>query len=295
MSARDRARKERRRQARASAAGASSRSAAGSRRAGRPARRASGHSPWAWGLLALAVAGIIAGAFAAVGGGGGTSNASPFHSAGGPLAASSAADAETALSGIQRVSSAPLEDGGRPVLFFMGGQFCPFCAADRWAFVRATSRFGTWTGLRPLRSQSGVDGFASLPTYDLVNAQYTSPYISLRHKEVADVAGNRLQPLDGFESQLVDAYDQGGSIPFTVTGGPSGQYTVQLAYSPGLLNGQSYDGIGQALAAQQNTQLVKAIDAEADAMTALLCKLSGGNPASACSAPAISALAGQLP
>src|SRR5260370_14924163 len=155
----------------------------GQRRRAQVGRR---HSRWAWALLALAAVGVAVGAFAAVGnGGGGARNASGFHSAGGPLASSSGADAATALRGIQRVSNAPLVGGRKPVVFFMGGQFCPFCAADRWAFVRATSRFGAWTNLRPLQSQGGVDGFASLPTYNLVGAHYRSPLISLRHKEVA--------------------------------------------------------------------------------------------------------------
>jgi len=294
MSARDRNRKEHRRQARLSAGQEPGRAVAGTgRRAGRPAGRVSGHSAWAWALLALVLVAVAVGAFAAVGGGGSARSASGFHSAGGPLA-SAGGDAQTALSGIQRVSSAPLLDGGKPVLFFMGGQFCLFCAADRWAFVEATSLFGTWSNLRPLQSQGGVDGFASLPTYNLVGAVYRSPLIALRHKEVADVSGNRLQPLDSFESGLVNRYDQQGSIPFTVAGGSSGQYTVQLAFSPGLLGGQSFDGVRQALAAQTRTQTVKAIDAEADAMTALLCKLTAGKPASACSAPTIAGLEGQL-
>jgi hypothetical protein len=236
---------------------------------------------------------VVIGAALAIGGGGGRPKTASFHSAGGP-GASSGGDAATALSAVKRVSATPLVDGGKPVLFFMGGQFCPFCAADRWAFVAATSRFGSWTNLRGLHSQGGVDGFASLPTYDLVGAHYQSDLISLRHKEVADVSGNRLESLDGLETGLVNAYDPGGSIPFTVAGGASGQYTVGLAFSPGLLKGQSFDGLRQAVAANDSTPTVVAIRAEADAMTALLCKLTGGNPGRVCSAPTIAGLRTQL-
>ena len=252
------------------------------------------HSPWAWALVVLAAVGVAVGVVAVVGqAGGGAKKASAFHSAGGPLASSSA-DAATALSAIQRVSGTHLAEAGKPVLFFMGGQFCPFCAADRWAFVEATSRFGTWTNLRPLQSQSGVDGFASLPTYNLVGAHYQSDLISLRHKEVADVSGNALESLDGFERGLVNSYDPGGSIPFTVAGGASGQYTVGLAFSPGLLKGQSFDQVRQAAAAGVHNPTVRAIDAAADAMTALLCKLTGGMPAAVCSVASITALQNQL-
>ena len=255
---------------------------------------AAGHSVWAWAVVALAAAAVVVGALAVVGrGGGSVKSAGTFHSKGGPLS-SSAGDASRALGAIQRVSDAPLVEAGKPVVFFMGGQFCPFCAADRWAFVKATSRFGTWTNLRSLQSQGGVDGFASLPTYNLAGARYRSDLISLRHKEVADVSGNKLESLDSLENGLVNSYDPGGSIPFTVAGGSGGQYTVGLAFSPGLLKGQSFDKLRQALATGVRNPTVKAIDAEGDAITALLCKLTGGKPAAVCSAASITALQNQL-
>lgn len=257
-------------------------------------RSRSRHPPWAWAALLAVVVAVAIGAVAALGGGsGGHKTVNSFHSAGGPLSSSNG-DTATALSGIQHVSSTPLLDGGRPFLFFMGGQFCPFCAADRWALVDATSRFGSWTDLRPLQSQSGTDGFASLPTYNLVGAHYQSQLFSLRHKEVADVSGNQLQPLDGFESGLVNAYDPGGSIPLVAAGGSSGQYTIALSFSPGVLQGLDYDTVRRSLAAGNNTPTVNAIRAEADAMTALICKLTEGNPAGVCSAPNIAALEGHL-
>ena len=248
------------------------------------------HSPWAWAVVVLAAVAVAVGVVAVVGESGG---AAKTPSTGGPQA-SSGPDAAAALSAIQRVSATRLVEAGKPVLFFMGGQFCPFCAADRWAFVKATSRFGTWTNLRALRSQGGVDGFTSLPTYNLVGAHYRSDLVSLRHKEVADVSGNALESLDGFEGRLVNSYDPGGSIPFTVAGGSSGQYTVGLAFSPGLLRGQSFDQLRKALAAGVHNPTVRAIDAAANAMTALLCKLTGGKPAAVCSVPSITALESQV-
>lgn len=185
-------------------------------------------------------------------------------------------------------------EGGKPVLFFMGGQFCPFCAADRWAFVKATSRFGTWTNLQPLHSKGGTDGFASLPTYNLVGARFQSDLLSLHHKEVADVHGNQLEGLQGVENDLVNAYDPEGSIPLTVAGGKGGQYTVGPAFSPGLIQGQNFDQLHADVDADRPTAAVRAIDAEAEAMTALLCKLTGGQPASVCSSPAIQSLSAQV-
>ena len=33
---------------------------------------------------------------------------------------------------------------GKCLVFFMGAEFCPFCAAERWAIVGALDRFGKW-------------------------------------------------------------------------------------------------------------------------------------------------------
>ena len=200
----------------------------------------------------------------------------------------------TSLQSIHRVSSTPLLDGGKPVVFFMGGQFCPFCAADRWSFVKATSRFGVWTGLHSLHSKPGTDGFGGIPTYDLTQATYKSDVLALQVREVADVNGNPLQSLTTGQQQLVNQFDPGGAIPFTLVGGFTGRYKADLAYSPAILEGQDFDSLRAAVDGDQATPAVQAINASADAFTALLCKLSGGLPAAVCATPYIQSLTAQV-
>src|SRR5262249_51899067 len=43
---------------------------------------------------------------------------------------------------------AKLTDGGKPLVLYVGAEYCPFCAAQRWAVVVALSRFGTFDGLK---------------------------------------------------------------------------------------------------------------------------------------------------
>ena len=203
-------------------------------------------------------------------------------------------DASVSLGQIRRESGEPLLDGGKPLVFFMGAEWCPFCAAERWALVEATSRFGGWSGLGELLSRSGQDYFPSLPTYDLTHATYTSDYISLRHKEVATVDGEPLQKLGSFEENLVDEGDTRGSVPFLFASGPGGRYTVELAYSPGLLTGRTFAALHKEVAAGAPTPAVDAIDGQADAITALICKLDGGRPASVCAKGSIPALEAEL-
>ncbi len=37
-------------------------------------------------------------------------------------------------------------DGKTPSMLFVGAEYCPFCAAERWGMTAALSRFGTWSG-----------------------------------------------------------------------------------------------------------------------------------------------------
>jgi thiol-disulfide isomerase/thioredoxin len=251
------------------------------------------HSPWAWAGLAMValVIGAAVALFFARGGGADATAASGSVPVGSHRPTNAAS---VALGQVRRESGEPLLDGGRPLVFFMGAEWCPFCASERWALVEATSRFGRWSGLGELRSREGQDYFAALATYDLTQATYTSKYLSLRHKEVATVDGDSLQKLGPFEEGLVDEYDEEGSVPFLFASGPSGRYTVELAYSPGLLTGQSFASLREGVAAAAPTPAVEAIGGQADAITALICKLDGGQPANVCAKGSIPALEGEI-
>jgi thiol-disulfide isomerase/thioredoxin len=212
-----------------------------------------------------------------------------------PTAANGPSDAASvALGQIRRGSTEPLLDGGKPLVFFMGAEWCPFCASERWGLVEATSRFGKWSGLRELTSREGQDYFPALATYDLSQATYTSDYISIRHIEVATVEGDPLQKLGSFEEGLVNGYDKLGSVPFLFASGPSGRYTVELPFSPGLLDGDSFVSLRKEVATEAPTPAVEAIDGQADAITALICKLDGQQPASVCGKGTIPALEAEL-
>jgi hypothetical protein len=41
----------------------------------------------------------------------------------------------------------PLTADGKPLVLYVGAEYCPFCASQRWAVVVALSRFGTFSNL----------------------------------------------------------------------------------------------------------------------------------------------------
>ncbi len=47
---------------------------------------------------------------------------------------------------------APLAANGKPELLYIGAEYCPYCAAERWAMIVAMSRFGTFSGLATVKS-----------------------------------------------------------------------------------------------------------------------------------------------
>jgi thiol-disulfide isomerase/thioredoxin len=250
-------------------------------------------------MVVLVIGGAVALFFAGGGSGGGDATGSvPAGSvttgsvATGSQPTSDAAS--VALGEVRRESGEPLLDGGKPLVFFMGAEWCPFCASERWALVKATSRFGEWSGLRELTSRMGQDYFPALATYDLSQATYKSDYLNVRHIEVATVEGDPLQKLGSYEEGLVNGYDKLGSVPFLFAGGSPGRYTVELGFSPGLLDGQSFASLRKEVAAEASTPAVEAIDGQTEAITALICKLDGRQPASVCAKGMIPALEAEL-
>ncbi len=231
-------------------------------------------------LLSLAlVGGIVALGLA--------SHSSPPRTSSGTNAGLVSDQSTATGAGVRAVFAQPHLTDGKPLTFFLGGQFCPFCGAIRWPLVEALSRFGTFSGLGQMHSRPGEDGFQSVATYDFVNAHYESPYITLRTVEAADANGNTLQSPDAEESSLVNQFDPQGSIPFLFVGG---RYVASLTYSPGLLQGLSFQQILAEANSPHPGPLGTAIHREADGLTAAICSTDGAQPAAVCSSPAIRSL-----
>src|SRR5207245_6041501 len=136
----------------------------------------------------------------------------------------------TANNLIKPVTGTPLTGAtGKPEVFYLGGEFCPYCAAQRWPLVIALSRFGTFSGLQTTSSSSS-DVYPNTPTLTFRNATYSSQYLDLRAVETTDRDRNPLESPSASEQQLVNSYDPGGTIPFIDV---ANRYAISGAmYSP---------------------------------------------------------------
>lgn len=194
----------------------------------------------------------------------------------------------TAGNGVFRqVAAAPWLDHGKPVFLYVGAQYCPFCATERWALVMALSRFGHWSGLRSMNSTPGEAGYPGLATYDFLHASYHSSLIALQTREVADHTGAPLQALDARQQSAVNAYDPQGSIPFVLIAGRYGQ--TSAGYSPSLIVGLSFARIHALIYQHPTSALSRAVTREANVISALLCTSLEARVA-ACRTPAVKAL-----
>ena len=173
--------------------------------------------------------------------------------------------------------------GGKPEVLYLGAEYCPFCAAQRWALIQALSRFGTFTGLSTTRSAAD-DVHPNTASFTFHGASYTSDYLTFTARELyTNVrSGGHYTPLDratADEMALLQKY--GGGFPLLDLGGRYVQ--VGASYDMGLLHGLEWEQIAGALA-DPKSDLARAIDGSANVITATLCTLTKGQPAQVCNA-----------
>ena len=195
------------------------------------------------------------------------------------------------------ISGTALTANGKPEVLYMGALYCPFCATERWAMTVALSRFGTFSGLRFIHS-SPTDTPASIPTLSFHNSAYTSKYISFTPVEMQDVNRATLQRPTAAQNAVLAKYDappqvpqaSAGSIPFIDFGN---KYMVSGAsYSYTVLQGKTWAQIAAALK-NPSSPIAQGVDGTANMITAAICKLTGNQPASACT-PAVQAIESTL-
>jgi hypothetical protein len=183
------------------------------------------------------------------------------------------------------VSGSPLTSNGKPEVLYIGAEFCPFCATERWAMTVALSRFGTFTGLRGIHSDP-TDVFPNTPTLTYYNATYASKYITFVPVETETVTKATLQTPTAAQEALIDKYDappyvtgEAGAIPFVDFGN---KYIISGAsYDPQVLQGQSWASVAAALS-DPSSPIAKGADGAANLITAAVCKLTNNQPGSAC-------------
>jgi len=192
---------------------------------------------------------------------------------------------------IKKISGTPLTGpDGKPDVFYLGAEYCPYCAAERWPMIIALSRFGNFSGLQTTTSSS-TDIYPNTPTFTFRSATFTSQYIDFESVETTDRNQSTLQAPTSAQQALVSKYDTSNSIPFVDFGN---RYAFAGAmYVPDILAGLTWQQVADALQ-QTGSPQAKAILGSANLITAAICQLTGQQPAAVCSGPSIQAIETKL-
>jgi hypothetical protein len=201
-----------------------------------------------------------------------------------------------ATGGPKSIKAPSLTADGKPRVLYVGAEYCPYCAAERWAVTVALSRFGTFSKLGTTHSSS-ADTDPNTPTLSFHDSRYTSDLISFTgveqttNKQTA-TGYQKLDSLTAADSKLTQTYDaapyvpsgSAGSIPFIDI---AGKYVSSGAtYDPGILAGKTQMQVAKALH-DPSSDIAKSVNGSANLFTAAICKTTGDKPTAVCSSSGV--------
>ena len=201
-----------------------------------------------------------------------------------PISTLAAAPTSGIVSTPQSVNASSLTSDGKPEVLFIGAEFCPHCAAERWPLYIALSKFGTFSPQPGRIHSANEDG--DVPTLTFYGTTYTSPYFTFTPVEVYTnkLQGTGYAPLQTpTQAQLTLWEDtNGGSFPFVDFGGKKVLPSAQYLFTP--LESLPFSAVA-AQVGNNSSAIGADIDASAAQLITTICgSLSNQQPAAVCSA-----------
>jgi Domain of unknown function (DUF929) len=208
-------------------------------------------------------------------------------------------NATNALKALPPNTPMPVGPNGKPQFLYIGAEYCPFCAAQRWPMIVALSRFGKFTQPPQGHIANERGSGSNYPTFTFLKSSYSSQYIDFVSVETQDNNGNTLQTPTDAQTKLINTYDAPpytsasaqGSIPFIMVGNTyvsSGSY-----YQPDDLAGSYQDIVNQIK--DPNTSLSRDVLGSANYLIAAICQTTKNQPANVCNDTTIQQIEQSLP
>jgi hypothetical protein len=193
-----------------------------------------------------------------------------YQTSGAPYGASGSAY----LSHVQDYSGPLFTTNGKPILVYVGAEYCMYCAMQRWSLIMALMRFGNFTGLEYMHSDVADGNYA---TFTFVASSYQSNYVIFQPYEAYDRAGNALATLPTNYTSAFKAVGK-SSFPFLNF---NDQYTISGAIlDPTTLGTMNQTQIISSI--QAGSSLGIQIKQAANLITAVICETLTGNKPSVC-------------
>ena len=207
----------------------------------------------------------------------------------------------TKVSGQKPLTSVSPSGKTLPAVYYYGAEYCPYCAAERWAVAASLSRFGAMSNLW-ITTSSSTDVFPSTSSLSFAKVSFNSPDLAFRGIErygnvvQANGAYNTIMTPTKAENALLKKYDSttyipsgsNGSIPFMDIGN---QFLISgSSFSPSVLQGLTHAQIANGLNDPSNPA-TQAIIASSNYISASICQTTGGKPGNVCDSPGVKAAA----
>ena len=182
---------------------------------------------------------------------------------------------------LQAASGSPFVTNGKPIIVYIGADFCPYCAVERWSLIMGLSRFGNFSNLHYMTSASGSEG--DYATFTFTGSSYSSKYVSFEPIEQEDRDRNVIATVPANAS-----LGFGSAYPFVNF---NNRYLLTtLIPDTSILAGKNWTQIFTSVSSGDSTGTV--IKEGANAITALICKiipssLQDSKSNEVCNAPAI--------
>ena len=200
-------------------------------------------------------------------------------------------------------------NGKTPAMLYYGAEYCPYCAAERWAMAAALARFGTWSNLQ-ITASSHTDIDPATNTLSFHGASLTSPYIEFQgieqytNQPVPGSPGQytHLQDPTKAEAKILTTYSSSkylpnasssGGISFPFVDINNGALFSGASYDPQILAGQTWTDIAGGLSDPTNPT-TQAILATGNYMSAAICQATHGKPGNVCTSSGVQAAAKAL-
>jgi Domain of unknown function (DUF929) len=190
------------------------------------------------------------------------------------------------LSTVKAYTGTSFTSNGKPLVVYIGADYCPFCAIQRWPLIMALMRFGNFSGLKYMAASLSEGDY---PTFTFHGTAYHSQYLVFQGFE--QQSRQQGVSLDTVPSNYTGVFGQyGSSYPFIDFGN---KYIVSGAMIPpeGMGNDDWTDVFNGI---KTNSSLGIQIKESTNVITALICKLTSNVPNSVCSQPQISELSIQI-
>lgn len=200
------------------------------------------------------------------------------------------------LASVHRTANRPpLTRAGKPEVLFVGRETCASCTIESWGAVVALSQFGFFSNLH--LSQSAVTARPLVRGFTFHGSHYQSPYVSFAPVELSsDVPSpgggyEVLQRLTAAQRSLKDGLDPHATLPFVDVANQAA--VVGSPAPPSVANGLSWRQMALSLHGPE-TPSSEAIAGTAEALTAEICRATGGNPTAVCGTAVVKDFAAAL-